>query len=132
MITPIAQSLIDDIRAVTPELGFEDVSAMRMCFDETLNAVKIAAKESLAKRFADERKALEDRFLAEARDSGVNLFGTDKTARQKNPPVYKNPEDPSKTWSGKGKKPNWFSVALANGVTAEDMRIPAEDSTTTA
>lgn len=36
---------------------------------------------------------------------------------------YANPADPSDTWSGRGRKPNWFAEALAAGKTAEDMLI---------
>jgi len=39
-------------------------------------------------------------------------------------PKYRNPEDPSKTWSGRGKRPVWFNEALKKrGVTAESLLI---------
>lgn len=37
---------------------------------------------------------------------------------------YRNPADPAQTWTGFGKKPNWFIDALRKrGVTAETMLI---------
>lgn len=36
---------------------------------------------------------------------------------------YANPADPSMTWSGRGRKPNWFLQALAAGRAPEDMAI---------
>ncbi|MEP7044307.1 MAG: H-NS histone family protein, partial [Dokdonella sp.] len=36
-------------------------------------------------------------------------------ARGKVKPKYRNPADPSATWSGRGKRPRWFSAALAAG-----------------
>src|SRR5579875_853909 len=40
------------------------------------------------------------------------------------PPKYRNPEDPSQTWTGRGKRPLWFVAALKKrGVTAESLLI---------
>lgn len=39
-------------------------------------------------------------------------------------PKYRNPEDASQTWSGRGKRPLWFTAALKKkGVTAESLLI---------
>ncbi|HKT30542.1 H-NS histone family protein [Dyella sp.] len=39
-------------------------------------------------------------------------------------PKYRNPEDPSQTWTGRGKRPLWFAAALKKrGVTAESLLI---------
>lgn len=39
-------------------------------------------------------------------------------------PKYRNPEDPSQTWTGRGKRPLWFVAALKKrGVTAESLLI---------
>ena len=38
-------------------------------------------------------------------------------------PKYKNPENPEKTWTGKGRQPDWFKAALAAGKTPEEMEI---------
>lgn len=39
-------------------------------------------------------------------------------------PKYRNPTDPSQTWTGHGKKPTWFLVALKkSGVTADALLI---------
>ena len=36
---------------------------------------------------------------------------------------YRHPEDPSLTWSGRGRKPLWFVAALDAGKTPEDLAI---------
>lgn len=36
---------------------------------------------------------------------------------------YANPANPSDTWTGRGRKPRWFSEALAAGRKPEDMAI---------
>lgn len=39
-------------------------------------------------------------------------------------PKYRNPADPSQTWTGHGKSPSWFQAALKkSGVTAESLLI---------
>jgi DNA-binding protein H-NS len=39
-------------------------------------------------------------------------------------PKYRNPENPAQTWSGRGKRPLWFSEALKKkGATADSMLI---------
>src|SRR5690349_3960339 len=39
-------------------------------------------------------------------------------------PKYRNPENPAQTWSGRGKRPLWFSEVLRKqGVTADSMLI---------
>jgi DNA-binding protein H-NS len=39
-------------------------------------------------------------------------------------PKYRNPENPTQTWSGRGKRPLWFSGALKKkGATADSMLI---------
>lgn len=36
---------------------------------------------------------------------------------------YANPADPSQTWTGRGRKPQWVHDALANGATLDSIRI---------
>jgi|SRR6056297_3022688 len=43
--------------------------------------------------------------------------------RKKAPPVYRNPENPRQTWSGKGAPPRWFS----DHPEPESLRIPGTD-----
>ena len=40
-------------------------------------------------------------------------------------PKYRNPADPSQTWSGRGRQPVWVSAHIANGGKLEDVAIPA-------
>ena len=45
--------------------------------------------------------------------------------RKRSPSVakYANPANKDDTWSGRGRKPRWFSEALAKGGKPEDMAI---------
>ena len=58
--------------------------------------------------------------------------GGKKTPVQKGSvaPKYRNPVDPSRTWSGRGKQPLWFADAIKKrGVTAESLLIGGESTT---
>ena len=38
-------------------------------------------------------------------------------------PKYRNPEDPSQTWAGRGKTPRWIKRMVETGKSVEDLRI---------
>ena len=38
-------------------------------------------------------------------------------------PKFRNPLDPSKMWSGRGKRPRWFIKMLEVGESIDDLRI---------
>ncbi|MEL6467609.1 MAG: H-NS histone family protein [Pseudomonadota bacterium] len=38
-------------------------------------------------------------------------------------PKYVNPDNPTQTWTGKGRQPNWFKAAIKAGTTAKKMEI---------
>jgi DNA-binding protein H-NS len=38
-------------------------------------------------------------------------------------PKFRNPADPSMTWSGRGKQPHWVGELLATGKRLDDLRI---------
>lgn len=38
-------------------------------------------------------------------------------------PKYKNPDDPVKTWSGKGRKPSWLELKIKKGAKLESFLI---------
>lgn len=39
------------------------------------------------------------------------------------PPKFRDPTNPDNTWSGRGKRPNWFKAALAKGKKEKDLLI---------
>lgn len=62
-----------------------------------------------------------------ARDLGYSLaelVGTDtKSSRAPAAAKYRHPENPALTWSGRGRKPQWFIDVLAAGKNAEDLAV---------
>ena len=43
--------------------------------------------------------------------------------KSKSAPKYRNPNDPSQTWSGRGRQPQWFKQALADGKNPDALAI---------
>ena len=43
--------------------------------------------------------------------------------KKKAPPKYRNPEDDSSTWTGRGRKPLWVLAALESGKSLDDLLI---------
>jgi DNA-binding protein H-NS len=54
---------------------------------------------------------------------GRNSGGGRGKARGKVKPKYRNPADPTQTWSGRGKRPHWFHAALSSGKKEKDLLI---------
>jgi DNA-binding protein H-NS len=50
----------------------------------------------------------------------------EKSQRRRYPkvlPKFRNPEEPSQTWTGRGKRPRWLAAQLRSGRRIEDFRI---------
>ncbi len=79
------------------------------------------------KKIADARKAAE----AAAKKHGYSLKellgdapGSKKgKAKSGLPAKYKDPSDPKKTWSGRGRQPDWYKKAIAAGKKPEDLAV---------
>jgi DNA-binding protein H-NS len=103
--------------------------------DFDLEALSLNELKKMQKDIAKAISTFEDRQKAEARakveafarDLGYSLaelVGADtKTSRAPAAAKYRHPENPALTWSGRGRKPQWFAEALSAGKTAEDMAI---------
>lgn len=65
---------------------------------------------------------------SKAKEMGFSLSeltgGKAKTkGRSVSAPKYRDPEDPDRTWTGRGRQPEWFKEALAKGKDPEEMLI---------
>ncbi|MBD3679870.1 MAG: H-NS histone family protein [Rhodobacteraceae bacterium] len=89
---------------------------------------KLQADVKLALKTLDQRRKEEARKAAEeaVRQFGFSLdevSGKRKSGKSASVPKYRNPENPSDTWSGRGRQPAWFKDALAKGVSPDDLAI---------
>ena len=80
----------------------------------------------LGAKVADERRSLESELakLSRVEASGGRAKGAfGRGARGKVAPKYRNPENPSETWAGRGLKPRWLAAALKSGKKLDDFVI---------
>lgn len=86
----------------------------------------------LSARLTSEKRELEKRLAQLRRDFDVQQgeFAGHVSQRRKYPrvvPKYRNPNEPSETWSGRGKQPRWLTAALKTGHKIEDFVISPAD-----
>jgi DNA-binding protein H-NS len=103
--------------------------------DYDLEALSLSELKKLQKDVAKAISTYEDRQKAEARAkvealarelgySLAELVGTKtKSFRAPAAAKYRHPENPALTWSGRGRKPQWFVDALEAGKTEGDLEI---------
>jgi DNA-binding protein H-NS len=97
--------LIQRARARQDELARDKAARLRAKISEMVKA---------------EGFAIEDVFGGSATRRGAAKRGAPK---RKVKPKYRNPADPAQTWSGRGKRPRWFSAALDAGKKDNDLLI---------
>ena len=108
------------------------------------NDLSTMSKKQLEKLLSDVQKALtaiqakERREAKKAAEAAAAKFGfslselTETTAgktrrkgapRKAGAPKYANPADPSQTWTGKGRQPQWYKDAMAAGTDPKSLEI---------
>ena len=111
-------------------------SAMSRIDDVNLKVFSLLELEDLADRVAKQimvkREDRKRELLVEmekiAEKEGLTLkevIRAGQKPRKRRPPKqkYRNPEKPSETWSGRGKKPAWVEEALEQGKSLKDLQI---------
>jgi DNA-binding protein H-NS len=114
------------------KLDFEKISldelwALHEQISRILSSRIVAEKEHLEKRLIQLHRGESPKIVAP-----VGLKSAERKRdrpRRKYPkvyPKYRNPADPSETWSGRGKQPRWLVSALKSGKSIEDLEISKE------
>jgi DNA-binding protein H-NS len=103
--------------------------------DFNLETLSLKELRQLQKDLAKAISTYEDRQKAEARAkldsiakemgySLAELIGAEvKATRAPAVAKYRHPDNAALTWSGRGRKPQWFVEALAAGKSADDLAI---------
>ncbi|MFD1341622.1 H-NS histone family protein [Litorisediminicola beolgyonensis] len=96
------------------KMSKDELKQLRSDVDKALKTVE-ARRRAEAKRAAD----------AVAKEYGFSLdeLITADGKGGKGVPKYANPSDPTQTWTGRGRKPNWVNESLANGASLDDLKI---------
>ena len=95
----------------------------RMGTDD-LWSLHVEVSQVLQQRIQQEKQQLEERL----KQLQIPVSG-----RRPYPPVlpqYRNPDQPSETWTGRGKRPRWLVAQLKSGGRIEDFRIEVRNRQT--
>lgn len=100
-----------------------------------LEKLKTGVEKALARLETQDKKAAlaaAEKAAAAHGFSLAEITGSDgpmKTRKAKtgpktvSAPRYKNPDDATQTWTGKGRQPTWFKSALSAGKSPDSMEI---------
>jgi len=83
----------------------------------------LAELKAVARRSGFDLKEL---VKTDASGSSKPVKSTGKRKTKKRAPAkvkYKNPANPSDTWTGRGRKPNWVTAHLAKGGQLDDLSV---------
>jgi len=99
-----------------------------------VDQAKARIEQLKKQQYSELRRTLE----AQAREAGFDIYdlftprgksaassggGNDASAKRAVAPKYHNPDDKSKTWTGRGKRPHWVRDALAKGADLDSLAI---------
>ncbi|MCC6008382.1 MAG: H-NS histone family protein [Rhodobacteraceae bacterium] len=110
MSLDLSRMSLDELKA-----HLREVQAAISSFEERKRKEALAEVEALAKSLGF---PLKDLVGAERATRG-RKGGTASASRA----VFANPQNPSQTWSGRGRRPGWFTAALEAGKSADDLKI---------
>lgn len=96
-------------------------------FDELLNLRKEVEQELSSRKQAEVVK-LRNETLKRCNDFGITvdeLFGKVGKGKYKagGGAKYANPSDPTQTWTGRGRQPNWIKEAVDGGASLDSFLI---------
>lgn len=96
-------------------LSVSQLQNLQQEIDSTILVRKEKEKEALKQQIKD--------LLKQHGTTLEELFGSKGNKRAKAAPKYRNPDDPSQTWSGRGRTPNWLLEKVNSGVSKESFLI---------
>jgi DNA-binding protein H-NS len=92
---------------------------------DKLSKLREQVDAALSTKALEERRALQTQLgkLERFATSGSRARGGRVGPRGAVAPKYRNPENPTETWAGRGLKPRWLAAALKSGKKLEDFSI---------
>jgi DNA-binding protein H-NS len=99
--------------------------ALKSMSVDKLVSLREQVDATLSAKVAEERRTLEAQLGKLSRFTGGAVRGMGVRGGGRGPvaPKYRNPDNPSETWAGRGLKPRWLSAALKSGKKLEDFAI---------
>ena len=108
-------------------MSLADLEAKQAEMQAQMKELEKAKGEYRGRRLKEMKSQVEDMLAAEGftlADLGLGR-GSQKApgSAAKLPMKYRNPSNASEMWSGRGRQPQWFKDAEANGTSRADMEI---------
>ncbi len=110
------------------------VDVSRLSFAE-LTALRAQLDQQIAEKRSEELKVLTDGFVKKLEAAGFTadegmqalrpyLAGSGRKANQgaAAPVLFRDPSDPTNTWSGRGRAPRWLQDHIAAGRSKEEFK----------
>ena len=99
----------------------------RLSYAELLE-LQARIEATLEEKRVEEKKKVRQKVAALAAEAGFTLkevVGESSKDRRHGKVAikYRNPKDPSQTWTGRGRKPLWLAAELADGKSLEKFAI---------
>ncbi len=103
---------------------------------EKLSKLQAEVEAALSAKVVEERRDLEAKLTQLSRLGNGHARAPGRRGRPPGSsnslrgttvaPKYRNPDNPSETWAGRGLKPRWLAAALKSGKKLEDFAIGAK------
>jgi DNA-binding protein H-NS len=93
-----------------------------------LQELELRVEKAIAEARLKERSELKSEIEQMVADRGFTMSEIFSTTRggakgRTVAPKYANPEDPTQTWTGRGRKPNWLVEKIDEGANLDDFLI---------
>ncbi len=114
------EALLKDLET----MSMEDLQMLSQKVEDEVKDRRNKAKLALTRKYAEEARLYG--LTVEMRDlksSDHSSSSSQKKSRTKTEIKYRNPDNPSETWTGRGKRPMWVNRLLeAKGLSPKDVK----------
>jgi len=100
------------------ELSFTELKALHEQITTAIEQQQAADKAEAKKQILELAKS-----YGLSLDEVLNKATTTGTVRKPVEAKYKNPNDATQTWTGRGRKPAWVQAQLDEGFSLEDLAV---------
>jgi DNA-binding protein H-NS len=111
------------LRPPTDKRFLEGRMALKSLSVDKLLKLKSDVEAALASKVREQRRELELKLSKLDRFQEGRSRGGLRGARGAVAPNYRNPENPTETWAGRGLQPRWLAAAIKSGNKLEDFAI---------
>jgi len=101
------------------------IDLSKLSIEELQNLARDIEVEVVNRRVMEKERVLNQmRELASSLGMSLEEFLRQEGISSSQVPVkYRHPDNPTLSWSGRGKRPAWVNEALASGKTLEDLSV---------